>query len=129
MTGAIVQRMNGSGVEIIIGAVRHHDFGPLIMVGMGGVAAELLADHAFRIPPVTHSDAAEMIRELRGFPLLSGYRGRPAADLDALAAVAVAVGDLLCERDTIAEVDLNPLLATADGAVALDALVTLTDDE
>lgn len=125
MTGAIVQRMNGSGVEIIIGAVRHHDFGPLIMVGMGGVAAELLADHAFRIPPVTHSDAAEMIRELRGFPLLSGYRGRPPVDTAILEDQIVRVSRLVEDLPEIAELDLNPVIVTTDDAVAVDARVRL----
>lgn len=78
MTGAIVQPMAPDGVEIIVGAVRHPSFGPLVMVGMGGVSAELLTDRAFRGPPLTRQDATEMIRELRCAPLLFGYRGRPA---------------------------------------------------
>ncbi|HEY9524555.1 MAG TPA: acetate--CoA ligase family protein, partial [Thermopolyspora sp.] len=125
MTGAIVQRMAGEGVEIIIGGVQHPAFGPLLMVGMGGVTAELLADRAFRVPPLTLQDAAEMIAELRCAPLLSGYRGRPRTDIAALRQQIVAVGRFLDDVPEAAELDLNPVIVGPDGALTVDVRVRL----
>ncbi|WP_433425082.1 GNAT family N-acetyltransferase [Microtetraspora malaysiensis] len=125
MTGAIVQRMVTGGVEMIVGGVRHAAFGPLVMVGMGGVTAELLADHAFRVPPLTHADAAEMISELRCAPLLFGYRGRPEVDVKALEERIVRIGRLLDDLPEVAELDVNPLLVTPRGVAAVDVRVRL----
>jgi acetyl coenzyme A synthetase (ADP forming)-like protein len=125
MTGAVVQLMSGGGVEIIIGAVAHPAFGPLVMVGMGGVTAELLADHTFRIPPVTPADAAETIRELRCSPVLFGYRGRPALATATLEEQIVRVSRLVEDLPEIAELDLNPVIVTAHDTVAVDARVRL----
>jgi acyl-CoA synthetase (NDP forming)/GNAT superfamily N-acetyltransferase len=125
MTGAIVQPMARDGVEIIVGGVRHPAFGPLLMVGMGGVTAELLADRSFRVPPVALQDAADMIGELRCAPLLSGYRGRPKTDVAALERQIVAVGRFLDQVPEAAELDLNPVIVTPDGALTVDARVRL----
>jgi acyl-CoA synthetase (NDP forming) len=125
MTGAIVQPMAGAGVEVIVGAVRHEAFGPLVMAGMGGVAADLLADRSFRVPPITTDEAGEMLAELRCAPLLTGYRGRPAADIASLREQIVRVGELVAELPEIAELDLNPVVATPGGAVAVDARIRL----
>jgi acyl-CoA synthetase (NDP forming) len=125
MTGAVVQPMAEPGVEVIVGAVRHEAFGPLVMTGMGGVAAELLADRSFRVPPLTATDAEEMIRELRCAPLLSGYRGRQPVDLDSLREQVVRVAKLVTELPEVAELDLNPVIATPAGAVAVDARIRL----
>ncbi len=125
MTGATVQRMAGDGVEIIIGAVGHPSFGPLIMVGMGGVTAELLADRAFRVPPLTTRDPAEMIRELRCAPLLSGYRGRPVADTPALEDQITRVAALVDDFPEIAELDLNPVIVGPSGAITVDVRIRL----
>lgn len=114
-----------AGVEVIVGGVRKPAFGPTVLVGLGGVFTEVLEDVSHRLAPVDRAEARTMIDELDGAALLSGYRGRPAADLDSLADVVVAVGDLLADHDEIAEIDVNPVLATEDGAVALDALVVL----
>ncbi|MFD1542740.1 bifunctional acetate--CoA ligase family protein/GNAT family N-acetyltransferase [Nonomuraea guangzhouensis] len=119
MTGAIVQRMLPGGVEIIVGGVNYPAFGPLVMVGMGGVMADLLADRAFRVPPVT--DAADMIGELRCAPLLHGYRGSPLVDVNALADQLVRVGRLLEDLPQVAELDLNPVIVGPDGATTVDA--------
>ena len=116
-----------AGTEVIVGGVRKRAFGPTVLVGLGGVFAEVLSDVSHRLAPVDRMEARAMIDELEGRALLSGYRGHPPADLDALADVVVAVGDLLDAHDEIAEVDVNPVLATADGALALDALVVLAD--
>jgi acyl-CoA synthetase (NDP forming) len=123
MTGATVQRMAPPGVEIIIGGVNYPAFGPLVMVGMGGVTAELLADQSFRVPPVTRREALEMIGELRCAPLLHGYRGAPPADVDALADQVVGIGRLLEDLPEVAELDLNPVIVGPDGAVTVDVRI------
>ncbi|MFB9722518.1 bifunctional acetate--CoA ligase family protein/GNAT family N-acetyltransferase [Planobispora longispora] len=125
MTGAIVQPLLPGGVETIVGGVNYPAFGPLVMAGLGGVAADLLADRAFRVPPLTPAAATEMIKELRCSPLLYGYRGRPPVDADALAGQIAAVGRLLEDLPDVAELDLNPVIVTADGATAVDIRVRL----
>ncbi|ACZ87636.1 GNAT family N-acetyltransferase [Streptosporangium roseum] len=125
MTGAIVQPMIEAGVEIIIGGVAHEAFGPMLMVGMGGVTAELMADRSFRVPPLGDQDAAAMIAELRCAPLLTGYRGRPRADVAALREQITGVGRLLDDLPEVAELDLNPVIVTPAGAVAVDVRVRL----
>ncbi|MEV7805631.1 GNAT family N-acetyltransferase [Microbispora sp. NPDC088329] len=125
MTGAIVQAMAAEGVEMIIGGVAHETFGPLIMAGLGGVTTELLADRAFRVPPIGRAEAGRMIGELRCAPLLRGYRGRPEADIRALADQIVRVGRLMDDQPYIAELDLNPVIVTPDSAVAVDVRVRL----
>src|SRR5690606_13735062 len=123
MTGAIVQRMLPAGVEIIIGGVTYPVFGPLVMVGMGGVTADLLADRAFRVPPVDAAAAREMIGELRCAPLLHGYRGSPPADVEALAGQVARVSRLLEDLPQVAELDLNPVIVTPQGGTAVDVRV------
>ena len=116
-----------SGSEVIVGGTRDPSFGPTVLVGLGGVFAEVLEDVSHRLAPIDRAEARAMLDELAGARLLSGYRERPAADLDALADVVVAVGDLLDRHPAIAEIDVNPVLAAGEGAVALDALVVLDD--
>ncbi|MDP9868293.1 MULTISPECIES: bifunctional acetate--CoA ligase family protein/GNAT family N-acetyltransferase [Streptosporangium] len=125
MTGAVVQPVIEAGVEIIIGGVAHEAFGPLLMVGMGGVTAELLADHSFRVPPLGDQDTAAMIAELRCAPLLTGYRGRPCVDVAALRKQIAGVGRLLEDLPEVVELDLNPVIVTPAGAVAVDVRVRL----
>ncbi len=115
--------MAGPGVELIVGAVRDETFGPIVMLGVGGVMAEALADTTSRLAPVTIDDGLEMAAELAAQPLLDGFRGAPAVDRAALADVIASLGRLLLEHPEIAEVEINPLRATAEGLVALDALV------
>lgn len=117
-----------AGTEVIVGGVRKRSFGPTVLVGLGGVFTEVLEDVSHRLAPVDRDEARAALDELAGARLLAGYRGRPPADLDALADVVVTVGNLLDEHDDIAEIDVNPVLADHDGAVALDALVLLTED-
>lgn len=117
----------GSGTEVIVGATRDPSFGPTVLVGMGGVFAEVYGDTSHRLAPLPVGEARRAIGELRAATVLRGYRSRPAADLDALARVVRAVGDLVVEREAVAEVDVNPVLSSPDGAVALDATVGLAD--
>lgn len=118
-----------AGTEVIVGGLRDPSFGPVVLVGLGGVLTELFEDTNHRLAPIDRAEARAAIQELRAARLLEGYRGGPRAAVDSLADVVVAVGDLLVEHDAITEVDVNPVLATADGAVALDALVVLDDGD
>ena len=109
-----------SGVEVVVGGLRDLSFGPAVMTGLGGTAVELLEDVTFALAPVTAAEAADMIERLRGYPLLRGYRNRPGADIERLAEVISGVSRLLVAHPEIEEVDLNPVLATGSGAVAVD---------
>ena len=123
MTGALVQPMVGAGVEVIVGITHDPSFGPLVLFGLGGVAAELLADRGLRLVPVTDQDAHDLVRSLRGSQLLFGYRGRPAVDIAALEDLVLRVGALADEIPDIAELDLNPVVASANGVVAIDVKI------
>jgi acetyltransferase len=119
----LVEEMAAPGVELIVGAVRDASFGPLVMVGLGGVTAEALQDTALRLAPLTLDEAHDMLRELRGQALFEGFRGLPRVDRDAVARVLVAIGRLIAAHPEIAELDVNPLRCYDGGVVALDALV------
>jgi acetyltransferase len=125
MAGAYVQAMTAAGVETIAGAVRDPGFGPLIMFGLGGVFVEVLKDVAFRIHPLTDQDAAGLVREVRGYPLLEGYRGQPPGDTSALEDVLLRVSRMVGDLPEIEEMDLNPLkvLAPGKGCIAVDARI------
>ncbi|MBP2703910.1 GNAT family N-acetyltransferase [Microbispora sp. RL4-1S] len=125
MRGGIVQRMAADGVEMIVGGVAHETFGPLVMAGLGGIAADLLADRAFRVPPIGRAEAESMLGELRCAPLLTGYRGRPPVDAGSLEDQIVRVGRLMDDLPEVAELDLNPVIVTPSGAVAVDVRVRL----
>lgn len=121
MTGAVLQPMAQPGVETMVGAVQDPLFGPLVVFGLGGTSVELLGDHLTRLAPLSDVDAREMVTGLRGSALLSGYRGRPAVDLDGLTEVLHRVSRLVEDMPEIAEIDCNPLLAAPEGAVVVDA--------
>ncbi len=123
MTGAVVQRMVGAGVEVIVGITHDPSFGALVLFGLGGVTAELLADRALHLVPVTDADAHDLVRSLRGSQLLLGYRGQPAVDLAALENLILRVGALADEIQEIAEMDLNPVVASAEGVLAIDVKI------
>lgn len=124
MQGAVVQPMV-EGVETIAGVVADTVFGPLVMFGSGGTAVELLGDRSFRILPLTDVDAAELVRSIRGAPLLFGYRGAPAVDSASLERVLLRLAILADQVPQLAELDLNPLMATPQGALAVDARVRI----
>jgi acyl-CoA synthetase (NDP forming) len=124
--GVLVQQQVTDGVEVIAGLVVDPQFGPFVLVGTGGVLAELLDDAVLRPAPVTPAEAQEMVAELRGRPLLDGFRGAPPADVPALAAVVSALSRLGADHASwLAELDLNPVLVRPRGlgAVAADVLV------
>ncbi len=121
MTGAVVQKMADPGVEMIVGVMQHRLFGPLLMLGMGGVATELLGDRSFRILPVTDRDAAELVRSLRGSPLLFGYRGSAPVAVDTLEDLLQRVARLAAELPELAELEINPAIVSDTGVLAIDA--------
>jgi acyl-CoA synthetase (NDP forming) len=124
LDGVLVCPMAEPGVECVVGVSRDPLFGPVVMFGLGGVLVEVLGDVTFRVPPFDRAEANRMIREVKGFPLLTGARGRPKADLKALVDVIMAVQRFAVDHaDDVAEVDLNPLVVHPRGATALDALV------
>jgi acyl-CoA synthetase (NDP forming) len=123
MTGAVVQQMAAPGVETIVGVVQDPLFGPLVMFGLGGVATELLKDRAFRVLPLTDLDAAEQVRSLRSSPLLFGYRGSPRVAVPVLEDILQRVARLAGRVPEVAELDLNPVIVSTDGAVAVDCRV------
>jgi acyl-CoA synthetase (NDP forming) len=111
------------GVEMIIGVVGDALFGPVIACGAGGVQAELLKDVSVRISPLSREDASEMLRSLATYPLLTGYRGAQPSDLAAVEEVLLRISAMVEAHKEIAELDLNPVFAAPDGAVAVDARV------
>lgn len=121
--GVTVERMVSGGVETIIGMTRDPSFGPVVLFGLGGVSVELLRDVSLRLAPLTDIDADEMVREIRGYRLLEGYRGSPAVDVAGLHEILHRVSLLAIENPEIVELDLNPVLAFPgrEPAVALDA--------
>jgi succinyl-CoA synthetase beta subunit len=119
-------RDTSAGTEVIVGGLRDRSFGPVVLAGLGGVFTEVYEDTAHRIAPVDRAEARSALEELTAAELLGGYRDRPAADVDALAALVGTVGDLVVANEAIAELEVNPALATPEGAIALDALVVLT---
>jgi acetyl coenzyme A synthetase (ADP forming)-like protein len=123
--GFQVQCMAPAGTEMIVGAVGDPAFGPLVACGAGGVAVELLGDVQVRLAPLGPREADAMLHELKTFPLLDGYRGRPRADLDSLREIVMRVGALATAHPAVAELDLNPVIATPDGALVVDARVRL----
>jgi acyl-CoA synthetase (NDP forming) len=121
-----VQPMVADGVEVSVGFVRDDAFGPLLVVAAGGTTVELLADRAVACPPVSHAGALALLDQLRIRALLAGWRGSPAVDIDALADVIVAFSRMALELGDIVEaVEANPVIATADGVVAVDALIQM----
>ena len=128
--GFLIEEMAPAGQEVVIGGVRDPQFGPLVMVGLGGIFVEVLADVAFRICPIDGRDAGEMLDELKGAAILKGARGRTPvrreAIVDALLRIGGAGGLLMNHADDISEADINPLIVSDQGAVAVDARFVLT---
>ena len=123
--GVSVQPMAPPGVEVIVGMSKDPQFGPVLMFGLGGILVEVLKDVSFRIVPVTTRDAREMIREIKGYPVLEGYRGQKPASLPALEKLIVKVSQFVEKNPDIKELDLNPIFAYPDKAVAVDARIIL----
>jgi len=125
--GLTIQKMAPRGTEVIVGMSKDPQFGPVIMFGLGGILVELLKDVSFRIVPLTRRDAAEMVREIKGFPLLEGYRGQEPANIPALEELIVKVSQFVEKSPEVKELDLNPVFAYRDKVVAVDARVILEE--
>jgi acyl-CoA synthetase (NDP forming) len=123
MSAALMQPMVTGGTEVIIGVVQDPVFGPLVVFGLGGTATDVLGDRSARLTPLTDTDAAALIRSIRAAPLLLGHRGSEAADLAALQEVLMRVSRLADDLPQVAELDLNPVIARADGAHVVDTRV------
>lgn len=123
--GVAVQRMERQGIEVIIGTTTDPQFGPVLMFGLGGVMVEILKDVAFRVIPINERDARQMIDEIKGKPLLDGYRGSEPADVGKLRELLLAVSSFIEQHPDVAELDLNPVFAYKDGAIAVDARIVL----
>ncbi len=127
--GVLVQEMVGDGAEVIVGMKRDPSFGPVIMFGLGGVFVEVFRDVTFRVAPLTKESAMEMIKKVRAYRILRGYRGARGADIDALADVLVKVSALATENEKILEMDLNPVKVTEKGCVVVDVRIALEGNE
>jgi acetyl-CoA synthetase (ADP-forming) len=123
--GFLVSKMARPGVECIAGVVRDPQFGPTVMFGLGGLFVELYRDVSFSLAPLSHEEGLKMIRSIKGRAVLAGVRGKPGVDEDALAEIIVAVGRLAAAREDIIEIDLNPVIAYPDGALAVDARILI----
>ena len=123
--GVLVCRMATPGVEVILGLTRDPQFGPALMFGLGGIFVEIFRDVAFRLVPVSEHDATEMIREIKGFPLLLAARGRPARDLATAVRCLLTLSRLAQSRPEIDALDLNPVILYEEGCVVVDAKVFL----
>lgn len=125
--GVAIQSMARQGTEVIVGSTTDPQFGPVMMFGLGGVFVEVLKDVAFRIVPLEKRDAAQMVREIKGLPILQGVRGQAPADIEALESLILQVSDFIAAHPEIAELDLNPVFAYDDGVIAVDARIVLTE--
>jgi acetate---CoA ligase (ADP-forming) subunit beta len=123
--GVSVQSMARPGIEIIIGMFKDAQFGPVIMFGLGGIFVEVLKDVSFRLIPILKRDAEEMIKEIKGYALLQGYRGQEPAHIPSLVDILLKVSSLVEKTPEIKEIDLNPVFAYKDSALAVDARIVL----
>ena len=125
-----VQKMADEPItELIIGMTTDPQFGPALMFGIGGILVELLEDVSFRIAPITEYDAKEMITEIKGYPILDGYRGKPKADIEAIVEVLMKISKLVTEHEEINEMDLNPVFIYEKGLICVDARIILKKKE
>ena len=125
--GVSVQSMARSGIEIIIGMFKDAQFGPVIMFGLGGIFVEVLKDVSFRLIPIVQRDAEEMIKEIKGYSLLQGYRGQEPANIPSLVDILLKVSDFIKQTPEIKEIDLNPVIAYKDSALVVDARIVLEE--
>jgi len=125
ITGVLVQPMVSRGRELLLGMIRDPQFGPVVMVGFGGIYVEVLKDTVTRLAPLSHGEALEMLGELRMAPLLRGVRGEPPVNRSALAETICRFAQLAIDVTDLREIELNPVVASPSGVVAVDARGTL----
>ena len=126
MAGVLVEPMITGGIETIVGVVQEPVFGPVVVFGLGGVATDVLGDHAARLAPLTGADADDLIHAIRAAPALLGNDGHARADIGALHDTLLRVSRLADDLPQVAELDLNPVIARPDGVVAVDARIRVT---
>ncbi|MBK9613239.1 acetate--CoA ligase family protein [Candidatus Amarobacter glycogenicus] len=127
IAGVAVQHMAAQGTEVIVGMTTDAQFGPVMMFGLGGIMVEVLKDVSFRLVPLAEKDADQMINEIKGRPVLEGVRGQPAADLKALRTTILKVSEFVQKHPEVRELDLNPVFAYPDGALAVDARIVVSE--
>ena len=125
LQGVTVQKSVDQGVQVIIGMFTDVQFGPVLMFGLGGVWVEILKDVSFRIIPLTKKDAASLIRDIKGFPLLEGRRGQKASDIKSIEAALLKISAFVEKYSEIKEIDLNPIFVYEKGCVAVDARIII----
>jgi len=130
LEGVLVQEMVPGQRELVVGLTRDTQFGPCVMLGMGGMLTEVFEDTAFRMAPFGKIEAKDMMEELHFKAILGAFRGQKAVDMDMLCRTLIAVGQIGLELDTVSELDMNPMIITPEGRIiAVDALVILRKDE
>ncbi len=125
MEGVLVQEMVKGRRELVMGLTRDAQFGPCVMFGLGGVLTEVLNDVSFRVAPLLERDAIEMMQEIRAAKILETFRGEPAADTSVLAKYLITIGEIGLKFPQVKEIDINPLIISSRGPVAVDALVVV----
>jgi len=126
INGVAVQHMAPQGTEVIVGMTTDPQFGPVMMFGLGGIMVEVLKDVSFRLVPLADKDANQMIDEIKGRPVLAGVRGQPASDIAALKNTILKVSEFVEKHPEVQELDLNPVFAYPDGALAVDARIVIS---
>jgi len=126
IVGILVQEMALSSTEVIVGMTKDPQFGQALMFGLGGIFVEVLKDVSFRVAPITERDAREMITEIKGYPLLRGYRGMPPADVDTIVQILLKTSKLVMEHPEVDQLDLNPIMVYEKGAKVVDARMILS---
>lgn len=127
IAGVAVQHMAPQGTEVIVGMTTDPQFGPVLMFGLGGIMVEVLKDVSFRLVPLEEKDATQMIDEIKGRPILAGVRGQPPADIGALKTAILKVAEFVEKHPEVKELDLNPVFAYPDGAIAVDARIVVAE--
>lgn len=122
--GVLIEEMTMQGLEVIVGGTIDKQFGPIVMFGLGGVFVELFKDVAFGLAPLKKNDALWLIRQIKGYRLLEGYRGNPFVDFDALINIIVSISEMMA-TNLIKEIDLNPVSLYPKGAMILDAKMSI----
>ncbi len=125
ISGILLQKQIPDATHLIVGGIHDDQFGPVVMFGMGGVFVELFKDVSFRIAPVTEVEALEMIKEIKAYSVLSGYRGSKVLDITQIVKIIINISELISNISIIGEVELNPLLAYEKNVIAVDAKMIL----
>ncbi|MEW6162176.1 MAG: acetate--CoA ligase family protein [Nitrospirota bacterium] len=120
--GVLIEEMAAPGLEVIVGGIVDEQFGPVVMFGLGGIFVELFRDVAFALAPVKNEDALWLVKQVKGYRLIEGYRGRPPVDIDTLVKMIVEVSEMIA-TGLIKEIDLNPISLYPEGAMVLDAKI------